>query len=1688
MNKTKIVRTSVLSILVICLMFALLAISASAAEQDTIVFGCGEFDSVRGETFTTTVCVQEGSGVTGLDLSLSFNEEYVSLVNYKSIHASQVNVIDNTIIINYAGADNINTVLQLVELTFKVDENLNEGLYSNWLTWTSSEDDSAFTTTGFSGGIPQYKDLTITTDFEPLFIRKRGDAYNNNYDGKINARDASYILQHTAHMFTMSEVDQRYANAYNKDDPTDGIKISARDASIVLQYAAHMGVELSDRVTVTFYSLDSNGDYVVQVVKSVKKGNGLTNLPAVPYKEGTQNCSWSASNTSYVEPTFSNITANINVYAHYEKQDATQPENTNKLATPVISGIEYDTISWSPIPNADYYTVRVNDNYECTLRGTTCSLKDVKWNGSPISTYGNVSVTVWANGHGDYESSNCSDLHTSYFYVPETNSETAEKLIAHSIGFGYNLIEDDYLDITKCSSKSVFNVAKLLTIGNYTARNHSGGEGETYSYSSVDEFISKTKIGFEYGQETGCALLGSVKMQINANVGFDFRKYSYNETYVYEYNWTYKDHVITNFSEYDLLKYCLSDTFVKDLKKESISTQAMTDEQLVEYLFNTYGTHAILGITTGGKYEAQYRISTNEQDIAAQVKVAFNMSTGGGSAIDQIIQKDFGIKVDVQEDLSWSTDTTEAKFTTKIYGGSGGGATSSKSVEDAIQDWTASLNEDNARSIAFTDDGAIAISNLIAFIDGGLANKFSAYIDERSDETYDELYSQYTKPTSLPMNVTVENGKNVLHIDLSAYQTVGSLENAYSPNLLNNVLTVYPTMFGKRINVIHITGGFDSATANILIDNLSIKLPNTWNRDVEIIIDNLGVISNSNAGFVDVSDITKNIQISTTYRGLNIIQTTSGEYNVFSEINSDKYSYKFTLLDSETIDFTSARIENGILYLPTASKASFDFVGWYDEFNNQITDSLGKVVATDTAEGTYIYAKWVPNVFKITLDAQGATNTGTKEFYEQYTVGFFTEYEGVNSISKITIPKRTGYVFGGYYASVANNATAKATGNTQYIDAQGNIVAYNVAFAKNTTITALWIPKVVTINLDSQSATTQGTNTIYQQYKTGVFSDNNATTIVNTIVPPEREGYIFAGYYLNVSNNGTSAATGEGMVVDAEGRIVISSDYSYTEDFTVKALWTAVYTIKLDNQNALVKGSAQYYQKYGEGIFNEVQCFNEMAKIVVPERIGFTFGGYFESVTNNATTSANGVNQRIKADGTIVASATQYTQSTTLYALWIPKTYSVNYSLFNQSNESNIINVECINGTNNANKIIYSEGLVLNNPTRSEYDRFVGWYADASFTTPITESWWNNWYANPSNITFYAKWNLAVYYTEINSSTNTDYAPVGDRNIIVVDMSVSEQDLSNGYTCLNVDSTVEKFVFIGKGSAQVYYDYHINSNAATTVIKNVDTSDYADMVISSPNVVLENVVIKNTGGCVIPLKLTAENTNLVVNGTVTLYSTCYNIDGLVANNLTIKTNDASAILNVTGGGQAINVVSSLTIDGKIAVTATAGTGAAGSKGHSPSDTGNGGRGTDGSAGFIGIKANAISILNGATVNAYGGTGGRGGDGGNSRNKYWGSKNDAGNGATGGTGGVAIQTTSITIDENSSVNAYGGTGGRGGDGGLRDTRYGNGSKGSGGSGGSGGFAINADAVINGNITTTNGSSGGSGSTGGDWKSG
>ena len=1537
------------------LAFVMMPKTAYANGNTEMTIQVSQETAKAGETVQVKINLVNNPGVASLKLNVAY-EDFLTLENieYNSSlggQATSSNYIQDgspATLIWVNAFENFTNDGVFASLTFKIDDDAAEDSFSEISVSYNPADIYNVDETDI--------DLNVINGYVYITSCVAGDI---NGDGNVNNKDITRLFQYLANWNVTVNEDALDVNG-------DG-SVNNKDITRLFQYLANWDVNIYVRkpCIVTF---NGNGGTLIsgKTSQAVKKGCSAT--APVYEREGY---TFEGFDIDYT-----NVTKDLIVTAQWK-------ENAKKLETPVISKIEYDTIYWSPVDNADYYTVRVNDNYERVLRGSACSLSDVKWDGNTISNYGYVSVKVMANENGEYLNSDWSADNSSYYYVPEIKSSTTDSLIKYSIGFGYNLIEDEYLDITKCSNISVFNVGKLLTIGNYTARPHSGGTGTSYYYRSIDEFISKTKVSVEYGQTTGCVLLGSIKMQINVDLGFDYRSYKYNETYIYEYNWTYKDHIITNFASDNLLMYCLSDSFLKDIKRESDNTVGMNDNQLCAYIYDTYGTHAILGITTGGTYIADYIISTNDTDIAASVDVAFNLSTGGGGAIDQIIQKDFNIGIDVSENLSWKNSTTEAHYTTHIYGGSGGGSTTASGVDAAIKTWTNSLSEDNARSVKFTENGAIALSSLISYIDSGFAQKFANYVNSKADEAYHTLFDQYTKPTTLPMSVNTENGKNVLRVDVSSYQSAGTLGDAYNPNLLNNILTVYPIMYGKETDKIVVIGAFDEHKT--LIDNFSLELSAQWKRNVEIEFENCGFVCASENGLVDDSKVTKNINIDISYKGINYIADRQGNNILRASIHDRLYDFVFDVGQGVSLDLSTIRISGGDLALADAEKANYTFLGWYDNNNIQVTDELGNVhnsyALTDTV---VLHAVFTPVKYAITLNNQYANSVGTQAIYERYEDDLYSDENCTKEIEFIVIPQKTGYVFDGYYESVENNSSTNAVGTNKRIDGNGNFVNFNsTTFTEKKTLYALWKPATFTITLDNGDGIDNTT----------IISTYNAGFSLNQVSVPEKVGYTFGGYYISVSSNNTELATGDTKVITENGNILFDC-ISILEDVTYYALWIKCeFTVTLDLNG-------------GENNSGNIGGYSSLKDTALPtesqmSRFGYTFNGWYNENNEKVTTILKGT-----------------TGDLVFTAHWSVNPYTISQYISG--------NTATVSDTWNGGKTYTVYKGIDNTPwSPSEYC-IIDWREE----------------------------------NDLNLGNHTN------RNNVLPDWAKGRLGAMDIYT-----STKEVY-FIGNGKTFENFSFAICQFYQNDKLKigfkdfkfNVGFSigEYDTKSLGS------NLTIEVKGDCAI-------GTNVAGGDVLSLSS--FNILFTGEGSLVIKGgNGANATSDGSDGGNGGTglIANSITVDIVGDLTVYGGNGGNGARGYTGSTGANGadrgrgnqkgGNGTDGGVGGTGGKGgNGASAIIVSTVNlesklvVFSGNGGTGGKGG-----------------TGGTGGKGGQGGSDYNFFNTSAGAggdggYGGAGGTGGKGGdvnkaiisseIVNSFYLtqiNGSLGAGGAGGAGGY--------------------------------
>ena len=385
----------------------------------------------------------------------------------------------------------------------------------------------------------------------------------------------------------------------------------------------------------------------------------------------------------------------------YEDDDRCRSCDKPRLAAPQNVSISGDKISWDRVSNAESYTVTINGDYTIITKNRFAYVRDAKdEQGKSISTYGEIIVTVRADSVKNYIYSKMSEEALSY-YVP--TKEDNDNLASLGIGHSYNLIENDIYSVENISQNSVLDINKLLGLGNYTKTDNVKAEFDSYSYSSnVDKFSqAEVKIGF--GAEINYGI-GNVKAEVSGSAEQAIATHNYNHVYVVNGAVRSKIHMISDVSNAEILKMCLSNSFKNDVN--SVKCGEMTIEQF----YSKYGTHAILGVITGGSYSAQYIVSTDSKSISEQAAEAFGISTE--NKIKNILDLNMKFDVSQNEQSSQEWKNTKVNLSIVYSGSTGATALDVSSLQESVDSFEKGVPQ-NAIPFAIPENGTIPLVDLI---------------------------------------------------------------------------------------------------------------------------------------------------------------------------------------------------------------------------------------------------------------------------------------------------------------------------------------------------------------------------------------------------------------------------------------------------------------------------------------------------------------------------------------------------------------------------------------------------------------------------------------------------------------------------------------------------------------------------------------------------------------------------------------------------------------------------------------------------------------------------------------------------------------------------------------------------------------------------------------------------------------
>ena len=374
-------------------------------------------------------------------------------------------------------------------------------------------------------------------------------------------------------------------------------------------------------------------------------------------------------------------------------------------------------------------------------------------------------------------------------------------------------------------------------------------------------------------------------------------------------------------------------------------------------------------------------------------------------------------------------------------------------------------------------------------------------------------------------------------------------------------------------------------------------------------------------------------------------------------------------------------------------KTGYTFNGYYDG-TTKVIDESGNILMSETkyTDAKTITASWTINSYTLTINK----NNGTANDAVTLTYG---------ATKTVSNPTKTGYTFNnwtvsGTGSSITNGTftmgsanatlTANYTKNSYQVKYDGNSATsgsmsnstHTYDEAKNLTknaysrngytfvgwntnknaTTALYTDEksvtnlssvhndVVTLyaiwSINSYSLTVNPNGGSYDGKTTNTVYSNVQYSSTKTIANASKTGYDFSNWTVSGTGSSMSGTTFTMGYANA----------TLTANFTPH-----IYTINLDQTGTTTNGTTKIYLKYNTGYYKDSSASQKMSTtandIVVPEKLGYVFNGYFTGqngtgtkvIDNRGYFTGNVTNTQFTSNQTLYASYTQITASMLQY-------------------------------------------------------------------------------------------------------------------------------------------------------------------------------------------------------------------------------------------------------------------------------------------------------------------------------------------------------------------------------------------------------------------------------------------------------
>jgi uncharacterized repeat protein (TIGR02543 family) len=443
---------------------------------------------------------------------------------------------------------------------------------------------------------------------------------------------------------------------------------------------------------------------------------------------------------------------------------------------------------------------------------------------------------------------------------------------------------------------------------------------------------------------------------------------------------------------------------------------------------------------------------------------------------------------------------------------------------------------------------------------------------------------------------------------------------------------------------------------------------------------------------------------------------------LYAKWTINTYIIKYNLDGGVGTNPADYNVTSATIILVNPIKTGYTFGGWFT--TSGLTGTAVLSIPSGSIGNKEFWAKWILDIYTITYNLDGGTNGSNP-----------TSYNITSASIPFANPTKVGYTFGGWFTSSSLTGIA--------------VTSIPSGTTGNKSFWAKWILNIYTItyNLDdglngsnpTSYTITSASIALANPTKTGYtfsgwFTDSLFKTAVSSIPIGSTGNKSFWAkwtektYTVHFNSNGGSIVDSQNVAQNAlvtapsnptktgstfeywcaSENLLTAFDFStpITEQTTLFAKWTAnVYTVNFNVDGTII-------------VTKDIAYNSVVTPPADPTKAGYTFNNWY-----------------LEDSTTAFSFATPITGTTTLFANWIVKVYTVNFD---------------VDGTIIVTKDIAYNSVVTPpaDPTKEGYT-FDNWYLEDSttafsFTIPIT-----------GTTTLFAKW-IANVYTVTFDDQNAD--------------------------------------------------------------------------------------------------------------------------------------------------------------------------------------------------------------------------------------------------------------------------------------------------------------------------------------------